>query len=67
MFLASQPSETYIADFIERSHDIFYHLRAVSKPRAALARVGYPIARGLQARFRRDSILAVRRAIEGEQ
>jgi uncharacterized protein (UPF0548 family) len=37
------------------SRDVTYRLRAVSRPRAALARIGYPIARTLQARFRRDS------------
>jgi uncharacterized protein (UPF0548 family) len=39
----------------EHSGDVTYRLRAASRPRAALARVGYPIARALQARFRRDS------------
>jgi uncharacterized protein (UPF0548 family) len=43
--------------------DVAYYIRAVSKPRALLARLGYPLARMLQARFRRDSTEALRRAI----
>ena len=46
------------------SESVIYRIRAVSKPRAALARLGYPLTRILQERFRRDSLLALRRAIE---
>ena len=46
--------------------DVRYRIRAVSRPRAVLARAGYPLTRMLQARFRRDSAHAVRRAISGE-
>ena len=45
------------------SDEVVYRIRAVSKPRAAMARIGYPFTRSLQARFRRDSIAALRRAI----
>jgi len=45
------------------SGEVIYRIQAVSKPRAALARIGYPIARYFQERFRRDSIRALRRAI----
>ena len=44
------------------SGDVIYRIRAVSRPRAALARLGYPVTRALQARFRRDSVEAMRRA-----
>ena len=47
------------------SEDVVYRIRAVSKPRAALARIGYPITGVFQERFRRDSISALKRAIEG--
>jgi uncharacterized protein (UPF0548 family) len=47
------------------SEDVVYRIRAVSKPRAALARIGYPITRVFQERFRRDSIRALGRAIQG--
>ena len=46
----------------ETSGEVTYRLRAASHPRVALARLGYPIARALQARFRRDSARAMRRA-----
>lgn len=45
------------------TEDVVYRIQAVSKPRAALARIGYPFARHFQERFRRDSISALRRAI----
>jgi uncharacterized protein (UPF0548 family) len=41
--------------------DVVYRLRAASRPRAALARLGKPIVRVLQARFRRDSLVAMTR------
>lgn len=46
------------------SKEVVYRIRAVSKPRAPLARLGYPIARYFQARFRRDSARALQRAID---
>jgi len=46
------------------SEEVVYRIRAVSKPRAALARIGYPITRVFQERFRRDSIRALQRAIQ---
>jgi uncharacterized protein (UPF0548 family) len=46
------------------SEEVGYRIRAVSKPRAAWARIGYPIARYFQAHFRQDSISALRRAID---
>lgn len=46
----------------ERTSQVMYRIRATSRPRAALARIGYPIVRLLQARFRRDSVAAMRRA-----
>jgi uncharacterized protein (UPF0548 family) len=42
--------------------EVMYRIRATSRPQAALARVGQPIVRLLQARFRRDSVEAMRRA-----
>jgi len=41
--------------------DVVYRLRAASRPRAALARLGKPIVRALQARFRRDSLASMTR------
>jgi hypothetical protein len=45
--------------------DVVYRLRAVSWPQAFFAYVGYPIVRMLQARFRRDSAAAMKRATSG--
>ena len=45
------------------SLEVTYRIRAASKPRAALARIGYPFARALQARFRRDSLAAMQREV----
>jgi uncharacterized protein (UPF0548 family) len=44
--------------------EVVYRIRAASRPRALLARVGYPIARILQARFRKDSGQAMRAAVD---
>jgi uncharacterized protein (UPF0548 family) len=43
------------------SDEVRYRIRAVSEPQAALARIGQPIVRALQARFRRDSAAAMKR------
>jgi len=48
-----------------RTETVFYSIRAVSRPRALLARLGYPLTRSFQARFRRDSAAAMRRAVSG--
>jgi len=43
--------------------DVVYRIRAVSRPQAILARIGQPIVRMLQARFRRESLAAMKRAM----
>jgi len=45
-----------------RTDDVIYRIRATSKPQAMLTWIGQPIVRALQARFRRDSAEAMRRA-----
>jgi uncharacterized protein (UPF0548 family) len=55
--------EIFQVSFRPETGEVSYLIRAVSKPRAALAKLGYPLARLLQARFRRDSARALRRAI----
>jgi len=45
------------------THEVMYRIRATSWPRAPLARAGHPVVRLLQARFRRDSVAAMKRAI----
>jgi uncharacterized protein (UPF0548 family) len=49
------------------SDEVVYRIRAVSKPRATMARIGYPFTRLLQARFRRDSIIALREAAKEDR
>jgi hypothetical protein len=56
MFLARRPSAGVIDHFLRQSH-----LRAASRPRAALAWLGTPVVRLLQVRFRRDSLAAMAR------
>jgi uncharacterized protein (UPF0548 family) len=48
-----------------QTEQVTYHVRAVSWPNSMVARVGQPIVRLLQARFRRDSAAAMRRAVGG--
>ena len=55
--------ESFEVAMARDTEEVTYRIRAVSKPRAVLARIGYPYARISQSRFRRDSIAAMRRAI----
>jgi len=48
---------------LNEREEVIYRIRAVSKPRAAPARIAYPLTRLLQNRFRRDSIRALKHAI----
>jgi len=48
---------------LNEREEVIYRIQAASKPRAMLARVGYPVTRSFQARFRRDSIRAMRKAL----
>jgi len=56
--------ELFEVSFNSESGQVTYRIRAVSKPRATLARIGYPITRYFQNRFRLDSIAAMRRATD---
>jgi uncharacterized protein (UPF0548 family) len=44
-----------------QNNDLFYRIRAMSRPRSPLAWLGLPYVRRLQARFRHDSAAAMRR------
>ena len=48
------------------SGEVRYEIRAVSRGRALLAQLGGPVARVYQARFRRDSVAAMHRAVADE-
>ena len=60
---AEMGEEIFQVSLAPDSEEVTYEIRAVSKPRAALARIGYPYVRFCQSRFRRDSIAAMRRAV----
>ncbi len=55
--------EIFEVSLVPDTDEVIYRIRAVSKARAMMAKIGYPLTRMLQARFRRDSIAALRRAI----
>jgi uncharacterized protein (UPF0548 family) len=60
----AESGEELFEVFLDRpSGDVKYRIRAVSWPQAFLARVGQPVVRLLQARFRRDSAAAMKRAM----
>lgn len=60
---AERGEELFEISLDPKTGDVKYRIRAVSQPRAALARLGYPIARRLQARFRRESAAVMKRAV----
>lgn len=47
----------------EKSHAVWYETEAVSRPRNLMALLGYPITRGFQHRFARDSHKRMRWAV----
>ena len=59
----AEAGEELFEVFIDpQSDEVMYRIRAVSWPQATLARVGQPIVRVLQARFRRHSAAAMKHA-----
>ncbi|HEY1308998.1 MAG TPA: DUF1990 domain-containing protein [Vicinamibacterales bacterium] len=60
----AESGEELFEVFIDRqTGDVMYRIRAVSRPQSPLTWIGQPIVRVLQARFRHDSAIAMRRAI----
>lgn len=55
--------ERFVVEWREDDDSVWYDILAFSRPRHLAARAGYPLARGLQARFRRDSAAAMVRAV----
>ena len=51
---------------IDEHDEVMFRIRAVSWPRAPLARIGWPFSRRLQARFRMNSAAAIRRQLHGQ-
>ncbi len=63
---AERGEEIFKLSIRQDTGDVVYTIRAVSQPRALLARVGFPIARSLQRRFRHDSAAALARRLAKE-
>jgi len=60
----AEAGEELFEVFLDPQTDqVMYRIRAVSWPQVMLARLGQPIVRLLQARFRRDSAAAMKRAM----
>lgn len=60
---AESGEEIFQVSLDPRTEQVTYTIRAVARARAPLARLGYPITRVLQGRFRRDSSRAMLRAV----
>jgi uncharacterized protein (UPF0548 family) len=61
---AEMGEEIFEVSLKPETAEVVYAIRAVSKPRATLAWLGYPVTRRLQAQFRRDSIAALEHALK---
>jgi len=61
---AESGEELFEVSIDRLNSDVTYRIRVVSRPQSPLVWIGHPIARRLQARFRRDSAAALRRAID---
>ena len=59
---AERGEEIFEVSMDRATQQVSYSIHAVSRPRSPLAWCGYPIARTLQHRFRRDSLAAMHRA-----
>ena len=60
---AESGEELFEVSLDAQSGEVRYRIRAQSWPQHPLTRIGQPIVRLLQARFRRDSAAAMRRAL----
>jgi len=59
--------ERFLVEWDRRTDEVWYDLLAISRPGHWLARLGYPYTRYEQARFRRLSCAAMKRAVQLEQ
>ncbi len=60
----AESGEELFEVFVEpTTQNVVYRIHATSWPQATLARIGQPIVRALQARFRRHSAAAMQRAV----
>ncbi|HKE83570.1 MAG TPA: DUF1990 domain-containing protein [Vicinamibacterales bacterium] len=59
---AESGEELFEVSIDRQSGDVMYRIRVVSRPQSSLTWIGLPIVRRLQARFRHDSAVAMRRS-----
>ena len=62
---AESGEELFEVSIDPQTDEVLYRIRAISRPQATLARVGQPIVRALQQRFRDQSAAAMKRATHG--
>ena len=59
--------ERFLPEFEPETQNVTYRIEAFSRPRSNLARLGLPIARMFQRRFRRDSHGRMRAVVEASR
>jgi uncharacterized protein (UPF0548 family) len=60
---AESGEELFAVERDPSDDSVWYRIRAVSRPRAALAKFGYPVSRRLQQKFRDDSAKVMKRDV----
>jgi len=60
---SEEGEERFLVEHDPVTDEVWYDLYAFSKPRHSLARIGYPFTRYLQKRFARESLAAMKRAV----
>src|SRR5690606_5632777 len=63
---AETGEEQFLVEHDRTTDDVWYSIVAFSRPRHALARMGYPVVRRLQKRFGRESAAAMVHACTAE-
>jgi len=63
---AGSGEERFLVEWDRAAGGAWYDIRAFSRPRHVLARLGYPWVRCVQKRFGRESAAAMVRAVKGE-
>src|SRR5262249_16760401 len=64
---AVEGEERFMVQWRRDDSVVAYDLAAWSRPRHVLVRLGRPVARGVQRRFARDSLAAMRAAVAGQR
>jgi uncharacterized protein (UPF0548 family) len=57
--------ERFMVEYDHRSGEVWYDILAFSRPASLLAKLGYPLTRGLQKQFAGDSKAAMLQAVSG--